>query len=171
MRFKLPVPRGMKFLSCFSPSSGWIALAAFAALFAEDGNAAGAPARQTSILRAVDLDVMEAQEVTLSDRTKVRVKLLSVEETRDPMRDAVRQARVRIEINGQSLVLTSAAYHLPFKFGGIQLDCPITKGHVTNSSQGNAWGLLKDARLRLWPEGSAWIEPGTFVYPIKQRWF
>jgi hypothetical protein len=83
----------------------------------------------------------------------------------------VRQARVRVEINGQSLVLTSATYHLPVKFAGVQIDCPITQGHVTNSSEGNAWGLLKDARLRLWPADSPWIEPGTFVYPLKQRWF
>jgi hypothetical protein len=25
--------------------------------------------------------------------------------------------------------------------------------------------------LRLWPEGSPWINPGTMVYPLKQRWF
>jgi len=87
----------------------------------------------------VDLNVNEAQEVTLSDRTIVRVKLLSVDETRDPMRDAVRQARIRVEVNGQSLVLTSATYHLPVTFAGVQIDCPITQGHVGNSSQGNAW--------------------------------
>src|SRR5688572_16455917 len=122
-------------------------------------------------LPAVDLNINEAQEITLSDKTQVRVKLLSVDETRAPMRNAVRQARVKVELNGQSLVLTSATYHLPVKFAGIQIDCPITKGHVGNSSQGNAWGLLKDARLRFWPASSPWIEPGTFVYPLKQRWF
>jgi len=83
----------------------------------------------------------------------------------------VRQAQVKVEIDGQSLVLTSATYHLPRKFAGVQIDCPVTKGHVGNSSQGNAWGLLKDARLRFWPANSPWIEPGTFVYPLKQRWF
>jgi preprotein translocase subunit SecD len=115
--------------------------------------------------------VNEAQEIELADRTRVRVKLLTVDETRDTMRDAVRQARVQVELNGQSLVLTSATYHLPVTFAGVQIDCPITKGYVGNSSEGNAWGLLKDARLRLWPAGSPLIEPGTFAYPIKQRWF
>jgi uncharacterized protein YxjI len=94
-----------------------------------------------------------------------------VDETRDAMRDAVRQARVKIELDGHSLVLTSATYHLPVTFSGVQIDCPITQGYVGNSSEGNAWGLLKDARLRLWPAGSSWIEPGTFAYPLKQRWF
>ena len=134
-------------------------------------DAADSPSPRTAIVRAVDLDVNEAQEVTLGDETKARVKLLSVDETRDTMRDAVRQARVKVELNGQSLVLTSATYHLPVKFAGVQIDCPITKGHVGNSSEGNAWGLVKDARLRLWPASASWIEPGTFVYPVRQRWF
>ncbi|HKS36558.1 MAG TPA: PKD domain-containing protein [Verrucomicrobiae bacterium] len=134
-------------------------------------NAADAPPARTAIVRAVDLDVNEGQEVELANGTKARVKLLRLDEMRDSLRDAVRRARVEIELNGQSLVLTSATYHLPATFAGVQIDCPITKGHVTNSSQGNAWGLLKDARLRLWPAGSPWIEPGTFVYPLKQRWF
>src|SRR5207247_3925724 len=124
-----------------------------------------------AIVRDVDLDVNETQEVALADKTKVRVKLLRVDETRDSLRDAVREALVKVELNGQSLVLTSGTYHLPVTFGGVQIDCPITKGHVTNSSEGNAWGLLKDARLRLWPASSPWIEPGTFVYPLPQRWF
>ena len=140
-------------------------------LFVGELNAADSPPARTALVRAVDLDLNEAQEVELADRTRVRVKLLTVDETRDAMRDAVRQARVKVELNGQSLVLTSATYHLPVKFAGVQIDCPITKGYVGNSSEGNAWGLLKDARLRLWPAGSPWIEPGTFVYPLKQRWF
>ena len=68
------------------------------------------------LVRAVDLEVDETQEIELADRTRARVKLLSVDETRDALRDAVRQARVKIELNGQSLVLTSATYHLPVKF-------------------------------------------------------
>src|SRR5437879_7955682 len=149
----------------------WIALVTSVFLSATDVDAANSPEGGTAIVRAVDLDVNEAQQITLSDKTKVRVKLLSVDETRDPMRNAVRQARVKVELNGQSLVLTSGTYHLPVKLAGVQIDCPITKGYVGNSSEGNVWGLLKDARLRLWPKGSPWIEPGTFVYPLKQRWF
>jgi murein DD-endopeptidase MepM/ murein hydrolase activator NlpD len=146
-------------------------LASLVGFSAEQSNATEAPSARMPLVRAVDLDLNEMQEVTLSDKNKARVKLLGVDETRDPMRNAVRQARVRVEINGQSLVLTSATYHLPARFAGVQIDCPITKGHVGNSSEGNAWGLLKDARVRLWPETSPWIEPGTFVYPLKQRWF
>jgi murein DD-endopeptidase MepM/ murein hydrolase activator NlpD len=147
------------------------ALTTLVCLFLRPLNAADSPPTRTPIVRAVDLNVNEAQEVELANGTKARVKLLRLEETRDPLRDAVREAGVQLELNGQSLVLTSATYHLPVTFAGVQIDCPITKGHVTNSSEGNAWGLLKDARLRLWPAGSPWIEPGTFVYPLKQKWF
>jgi len=151
--------------------SSWIILSTLVCLFPPALKAADSTPARTAIVRAVDLDVNEAREVELANGTKTRVKLLRLDETRDAMRDAVRQARVQIELNGQSLVLTSATYHLPIAFAGVQIDCPITKGHVGNSSEGNAWGLLKDARLRLWPAGSPWIEPGTFVYPLKQRWF
>jgi hypothetical protein len=140
-------------------------------VFARASTAAGPAPVQTSLLRSVDLDMNETQELVLSDGAKARVKLLSLTETRDPLRQAVREALVRVEVNGQILVLTSATYHLPIPIAGVQIDCPITKGPVGHSSQGNAWGLLKDARLRLWPARSPWIEPGTFVYPLKQAWF
>ena len=147
------------------------AVAGFVSVFAAELSAADSAPARTALVRAVDLNVNESQEIELADRTRARVKLVSLDETRDALRHAVRQARVTVELNGQSLVLTSATYHLPVKFGGVQIDCPITKGHVTNSSEGNAWGLVKDARLRFWPANSPWIEPGTFIYPLKQRWF
>src|SRR6266581_3921812 len=136
-----------RFIRC---AASTVKLVTFVCVSAMGLDAADSPAGRTAIVRAADLDVNEAQEITLADKTSVRVKLLSVDETRDAMRDAVRQARVKVEVNGQSLVLTSATYHLPVRFAGVQIDCPITKGHVGNSSQGNAWGLLKDARLRFW---------------------
>src|SRR4029077_10316123 len=159
-----------RLIRCF-PSEPWITLAGLVFLFVTDLIAADSPPARTALLRAVDLDLNETQEVELADRTRVRVKLLTVDETRDAMRDAVRQARVKVEVNGQTLVLTSATYHLPVTVAGVQIDCPITKGYVGNSNEGNAWGLLKDARVRLWAARSARLERGTFVYPLKQRWF
>ena len=93
-----------------SPSvSRWTALAVFMCVFATESNAADSPAARAPVFRVVDLAVNEAQEVAFGDQTRVRVKLLGVDETRDPLRDAVRQARVKIELNDQSLVLTSAS--------------------------------------------------------------
>jgi murein DD-endopeptidase MepM/ murein hydrolase activator NlpD len=122
------------------------------------------------LLRVVDLNLGESAEVELHDGAKVRVKLLDLEETRDSLRQAVRQARVQVEVDGRRVWLGSANYHLPQTVGRVQIDCPITKGLYTNANR-DAWGLEKDARLRLWPADSPLVRPGTFVYPIRQRWF
>ena len=122
------------------------------------------------LVRVVDLDRGEATQVELADGSKAQVKLIDVQETRDPIRDAVRRARVTVEVNGQTTTLDAANYQLPVTFAGVQMDCSITKGYSSNSNQ-DPWGLDKAARLRLWPAGSPWIAPGTFVYPVKQRWF
>ena len=123
------------------------------------------------IHRTVDLRVGEAQDVTLSDGTTAKVKLLDLQERRDEVNGAVRQAEVRVEVDGQVTNLTSGTYRLPVTVGSVQVDCPITKGYLEKSDKQNPWGLLKDARLRLWPAGSPWIARDSFVYPAKQRWF
>jgi murein DD-endopeptidase MepM/ murein hydrolase activator NlpD len=124
------------------------------------------------LFSTVDLDRNETQTVPLGNGTKVQVKLLDVEETRDSLRTALRQARVKIEINGRTLTLTSGNYRLPVEVAGAQVDCPATCGLYQNHDRfEDSWGLDKDVRLRLWPEKSAWMAPGTFVYPVRQRWF
>lgn len=124
----------------------------------------------TPSLRAVDLNLGETVVVTLSDQSTARVKLLKLDERTDSMAKAVREAKVLVEVNGAQAWLTSANYNLPQLVGGVQIDCPITRGYYANSGD-DAWGLEKNARLRLWPKGAPWIEPGRFVYPVKQRWF
>lgn len=125
---------------------------------------------QKPILRAVDLNVGESETVELSDGTSARVKVLKLDESRDTLRGAVRYAYVEVEVNDATITLSSANYQLPVTVGGVQIDCPITKGYLKNASV-DVWGLVKDVRLRLWPKGSPWVRPGTFLYPVKQRWF
>lgn len=127
------------------------------------------PTRQP-LVRVVDLDPGESAEVELADGSKATVKLIGLKETRDPIRDAVRDAKVTVEVNGETTTLTAGNYQLPITVGGVQIDCSITKGYYSNTG-GDSWGLEKTARLRLWPAGSPWIAPGTFVYPVRQRWF
>ena len=124
----------------------------------------------TPSLRSVDLKIGESAELTLSDGSKAAVKLLDLQEKVDSMTAAVREAKVQVEVNGAKAWLTSANYNLPQTVGGVQVDCPITRGYNANSGE-DSWGLEKDARLRFWPAGAPWIEPGKFVYPLKQRWF
>jgi hypothetical protein len=121
--------------------------------------------------KTVDLQIGEAQDVRLSGGTPVRVKLLNLREHRDDVNGAVRRAEVEVEVDGAVTNLISGTYHLPVTFGKVQIDCPVTKGYLEKAQGGNPWGLVKDARLRLWPAGSPWIAPHTFVYPARQRWF
>src|SRR5688572_7417431 len=123
------------------------------------------------LVRAVDLNVGDTAEVELADGKKAAVKLLDLKETRDELRSAVRVAEVTVEVNGKKATLVAATYRLPVTVGGVQFDCAVTKGYRERTSTGNVWGLDKDARLRFWPEGSPLMNPGTFRYPAKQRWF
>src|SRR5688572_2394628 len=77
--------------------------------------------------RAVDLKIGESAEVKLADGAVARVKLVEVEEKVDSMSGAVREATVKIEVNGSEAWLTSANYTLPQTVGGVQIDCPVTR--------------------------------------------
>ncbi len=127
------------------------------------------PARQP-LLRAVDLAVGESATVELCDGTRATVRLLDVRESRDAIRAAIRSAEADVEVNGERLTLGSGNYRLPVSVAGVRIDCPVTHGYRTNA-ESDVWGLEKDARLRLWPAQSPLQEPGTFRYPLKQRWF
>ena len=54
----------------------------------------------------------------------------------------------------------------------MQIDIPITKDFKQGDPDDmDKWHLTKYALVRMWPEGSPFMPPGTFVYPVKQRWF
>src|SRR5262249_53562782 len=119
-----------------------------------------------------DLNAGESQTVTLSNGAAATVKMLAVDEQRDTLRSALRLAKVQIEIDGVQATIESGNYRLPQTVGNVQVDCPATQGlYPRRDLFEDSWGLDKDARLRLWPKDSPWIEPGEFGYPIQQRWF
>lgn len=123
-----------------------------------------------ALVRVVDLSVGESTEVELCNGKKVQVKLVKLEEARDPIRQAVRGAMVTVSVDGEEITLESGTYNLPKKIGPVQMDCSITSGYNINGTPG-FWGLDKDARLRLWPADSPLVESETFIYPVEQRWF
>jgi murein DD-endopeptidase MepM/ murein hydrolase activator NlpD len=129
-----------------------------------------AAATMAPLVRTVDLIVGEQATVELSDGSEAKVRLIGVKEKLDSVNGAVRRAEVTVEVNGKPATLVAATYNLPRKVGGVQIDCAVTKGYHTKGKPGS-WGLKKDARLRLWPAGSPWIRPDSFVYPAKQKWF
>ncbi len=133
--------------------------------------ALGSTSLRPALLVTADLNVGETRSVTLSDGTMAELTLLRVHERRDEVRQAARCAEARVRVNGQIVDLVASAYHLPVVAGAVQIDCAVTRGYLAQSSKGNAWALEKDARFRLWPAGSAWIDPNSFTYPVRQRWF
>jgi hypothetical protein len=138
---------------------------------APEASEAARPETIEPLVRTVDLDVGQTQTIQLSDNSSVRVAVVDLQELRDDLRNAVRVARVTIEVNGQSTTISSGTYHLPTQVAGVQIDCPVTRGYTENSSKQNVWALERDVRLRLWPARSPWVRPETFVYPARQRWF
>ncbi|MGA2985134.1 MAG: PKD domain-containing protein [Terriglobia bacterium] len=125
---------------------------------------------QQPAFRVVDLDVGGTVRVQFADGTSATVKLLSISETRDKARSAVREARAEVEINGSHATLSCGNYRLPVAMGRVQADCTVTKAYYQNTNHDH-WALAKDARVRLWPAGSPFMPPGSMVYPVRQRWF
>lgn len=140
-------------------------------LFASSLQAGPPEPTRTPLVRTVDLNVGESAEVELCDGSKATVKLIELQETRDTVRAAVRRAVATIEANGQRVQLVAAAYNLPTTIAGVRIDCAVTQGYTDGSTPKNVWGLEKDARLRLWPAGSPLVDPATFSYPVKMKWF
>jgi murein DD-endopeptidase MepM/ murein hydrolase activator NlpD len=77
---------------------------------------------------------------------------------------------VRINVDGEEVTLSFGNYNLPVEVGKVQIDCPAIKALSADANM-DFWGFSKDAIFRLWPKGSPYIQPGTFVYPVKQKWF
>lgn len=124
----------------------------------------------TPLVRIIDLSIGDSQTVQLADGSSATVELKSLKEKRDSLRDAIREARVVVVVNGEPATLIAGNYELPITVGDVQIDCSITRGYLSNSGR-DSWGLKKDARFRLWPAGSPLMRPGTFGYPLRQRWF
>lgn len=133
-------------------------------------DASDAPASISPIVRTFDLDLGETVPAELSDGTTVSIKLLKLKESRDRIRQAVRSAKATVSVDGEDITLESGMYNLPLRVGDVQIDCPVTRGYNSNGTP-SFWGLDKAVRLRVWPADSPLITPGSFIYPVNQRWF
>ncbi|MBX3179400.1 MAG: peptidoglycan DD-metalloendopeptidase family protein [Candidatus Hydrogenedentes bacterium] len=121
------------------------------------------------LVRVVDLNIGEHATVTLHDGSTANIALIGVEEHKEPVREAVYGATLRLRVNGESHLLDAGPYRLPVTLAGVQIDCTATRG-LNERGTPAFWGLEKDARIRLWPAGSPWLQPGSMIYPIKQDW-
>lgn len=126
--------------------------------------------RQPPLRVVSDMNVGETAEIQLTDGKPVTVSILDCGASYDSVIGAVRQAWVKVRIDGQEARIYSGNYNLPVTVGKVQVDCPVTKHYYANSSA-DRWGLEKDVRLRFWPENSLWLAEETFFYPVRQKWF
>ena len=124
----------------------------------------------TPLFVTVDLKRGEKFEVALPNGDRAEVELLAMRETKGDVWGEVFRAEVDVRLNGTVATLVSGMYRLPVEMGGVMVDCPITGGLKANSHIDH-WALEKDARLRIWPKDSPAIRPGTFGYPVTQKWF
>lgn len=118
-----------------------------------------------------ELDIGESKTVTLSDNEKVTVSLTGVKLIRDSVRFAIREAYVDIIVDGKPITLGVGNYHLPVTVGKVKIDCPTVKEFTVSGYYRYDGELQKDARIRLWPKDSPFIQPGTFGFPLKQALF
>ncbi len=129
-------------------------------------------AEMRPLLRTIDIKFGETRQVELCDGSTATVKLLEVESHRDSVLGMIDRSTVAVEVNGEKAALVGGNYRLPIEVGGVRIDCPVTGDYRGGEKEKvrNLWNLDADARLRIWPAGSPWVRPGTFAYPIRQRW-
>jgi len=144
----------------------FIALMVMAIGFAEQGRSAALP----PLFVTLDLKRGEKAVANLPNGDATEIELLAVREKRGAVWGEVFHAEVDVHINGRTVTLVSGMYQLPVEVGDVKIDCPITGG-LKGNSHIDHWALEKDARLRVWPKESAAIRPGTFGYPVTQKWF
>lgn len=117
--------------------------------------------------------LFEVADLSVGESARLQnasIRLLAVDERKDEITGVIRQAQVKLEVDGKAVTLGCANYNLPQPAGNVQVDCTVTGGYNANTTTDH-WGLKKDARIRAWKKGSPWIEPGTFGYPVRQKWF
>jgi murein DD-endopeptidase MepM/ murein hydrolase activator NlpD len=120
--------------------------------------------------RVVDLTTGAESKVDLPNGRQVGLRLDSVSTVTDPVSDGVRLATAHVDVDGKRVTVECANYRLPVTAGNVQVDCTIARPYYANSNA-DRWGLDADARLRVWPAGSAWMPSGAIAYPVRQRWF
>lgn len=92
------------------PCSAWLLLA-LALVAAPLATAEPPLSTRQPLLRAVDLNAGEAEELRLADAALVRVKLVDLQEIRDSVNHSVRGARVSVEVDGRKLVLDDRGWY------------------------------------------------------------
>ena len=119
----------------------------------------------------VGLNTGESKEVELINGEIVKLTLHDMNIIRDSLRKGVRAAYVKITVDGEEVILGMGNYNLPVTVGKVRIDCPVIKEITARSGYYAKSGVMQsDARFRLWPKNSPYIQKGTFSFPLNQDW-
>lgn len=129
------------------------------------------PPEQKRLNTVTELNVGESKEVVLVNGDQVTLSLVEVTAIRDSVRGAVRDARVTVQVDGETVTIGSGNYHLPVAVGKVSIDCPVIREYTVSGYYRHDGMLPSDARIRVWPKDSPYIQPGTFRFPLRQAWF
>ena len=120
----------------------------------------------------VDLDIGETTTVTLYDGTQATLTLKEVHYRKDPIRGAIREARLKVTVDGEEKWIVAGNYNLPVHFSKVKIDCPITSEYFKNGNfPEGMWKLTKDVRLRVWPVNKPVCPEGFFSFPLNEKLF
>ena len=126
-----------------------------------------------NVRKRVLLKIGETKTVTLFDKTTTTIKLLEVVYHKDKIRDAVREARIHLDVDGVDRWIVAGTYNLPEEFGNVKIDCPFAKEYLVR-----AWEMPKyawrigdnEVILRVWPVDAPVNAKGLIHYHINQKW-
>ena len=119
----------------------------------------------------VEMNIGDTKDVALINGDVVKLVLHDIEIVRDSVRRGIRAVRLKISVDGEEATIGSGNYNLPVNVGKVKIDCPVIREHTARSSYYASDGVLQgDARIRLWPKDSPFIQPGTLEFPLVQKW-
>ncbi len=110
-----------------------------------------------STQRFVYLDIGESFSFQLGNGTEKRIRLISVEEYKDPVIDLMRRAVVKVEIDGKAIELVCAPYVMPTVTGGLRIQADTT----------SAWlKIPKRVQFSLWDAADPIVDTNRFGFPL-----
>ncbi|MFH1377330.1 MAG: PKD domain-containing protein [Planctomycetota bacterium] len=136
-------------------------------------SADGSSSFKPTIRRVEQVSLALGESVVFTTRTgdKKVIRLIAIDEKRDPIRDGIRSAEATVRVGEETRVIPVGGYFLPTVVNGMKLDVTVTRGYLRHNLKADQWRLSdgKDAILRFWDADAPLLEPGTFVYPVRQR--
>lgn len=114
--------------------------------------------RHYSTQQIVGLNVNETCTFKLKSGAQRAIRLASVREHRDSVINLIRQADVRVEIDGRPLDLVCAPYVLPTEIAGLRLQVDTTSGWAK---------MAKQIQISIWDATEPVVDTKLFGFPLR----